>query len=307
MQNLNPSRRNPVLAALLAVVWAATAAAPARSADGDAASAPSAPSAAPAPKPDPPVIERLRASGLDVRPGGIIGRDIRFWLVATEDGRQAFAATTADGSLMLGKIYAPDGALTLDTEGRTPMFLDPAERRAHGLARLTGATPTPATDFAWRSRDRRAGGGDGGAAPGSVWDLLGHATAIEEGRAGAALVYVFVDPHCHYCHRQWDVLRKKVSAGELRVRWVPVAVLERSRADPGVAGGLLADPRPETLAAWMREQRVRRVQPSESEPAKKALAANMALFEALKVPSVPAILYKDKAGALVKRVGVTDL
>ena len=304
---MNPScrnRRHPILAALLVVVCAASAAPPARSADGDA---PSAPSAAPAPPPAPPVIERLRATGLDVRPGGTIGRDIRFWLVATKDGRQAFAATTADGSLMLGKIYAPDGTLTLDTEGRTPMFLDPAERRAHGLARLTGATPTPATDFAWRSRDRRAGGGDGGAAPGSVWDLLGHATAIEEGRAGAALVYVFVDPHCHYCHRQWDVLRKKVSAGELRVRWVPVAVLERSRADPGVAGGLLADPRPETLAAWMREQRVRRVQPSESEPAKKALAANMALFEALKVPSVPAILYKDKAGALVKRVGVTDL
>ena len=307
MQNLNPSRRNPVLAALLAVVCAATAAAPAaapaRSADGDAASAPSAPSApsaAPAPKPDPPVIERLRASGLDVRPGGIIGRDIRFWLVATEDGRQAFAATTADGSLMLGKIYAPDGALTLDTEGRTPMFLDPAERRAHGLARLTGAPPTPATDFAWRTPGRQATAEP----PGTVWDRLGHATTIEEGRVGAPLVYIFVDPYCSYCHRQWEVLRKKVQAGALRVRWAPVAALERSQADLGVAGGLLADPRPETLAAWMREHRVR---PSESEAAKKALGANMALFEALKAPSVPALLYKDKAGKLVTRIGVTDL
>ena len=301
---MNSFCRKPFLAALLVAVWASTVAAPARSADGDAppAAKPPAP-AAPAARsgsPDPPVVERLRASGLDVQPGGIIGREFRFWLIAAKDGRRAFAATTAEGFLVLGKIYSPDGSLSLDTEGERPLFLDVEESRAHGLARLTGATPTPATDFAWRTPGRQAAAGP----PGSVWDLLGHATAIEEGRAGAPLVYIFVDPYCSYCHRQWEVLRKKVNAGTLRVRWVPVAALDRSHADLGVAGGLLADPRPETLAVWMREQRVRR---SESEAAKKALGANMALFQALKVPSVPAILYKDQSGKLVKRVGVTDL
>ena len=83
-----------------------------------------------------------------------------------------------------------------------------------------------------------------------------------------------------------------------------MAALDRSQADLSVAGGLLADPRPEILAAWMRDQRVR---PSESEAVKKALGANMALFQALKAPSVPVILYKNKAGKLVTRVGVTDL
>ena len=290
---MNPSRRKPVLAALLVAFWASNVAAPARSADSDA------PPAARSGPPDPPVVERLRASGLDVQPGGIIGREFRFWLIAAKDGRRAFAATTAEGYLVLGKIYSPDGALNLDTEGQTPLFLDAEDRRAHGLARLTGATPTPATDFAWRTPGRRAAG-----PPGTVWDLLGHATAIEEGRAGAPLVYIFVDPYCSYCHRQWEALRQKVQAGALRVRWVPVAALDRSQADLGVAGGLLADSRPETLAVWMREHRVRR---SESEAAKKALGANMALFQALKVPSVPVILYKDKAGKLVTRVGVTDL
>lgn len=287
---MNPScrkRRKPILTALLVAVWASNVTAPARSADG----------AAP---PAPPVVERLRASGLDVQPGGIIGHDFRFWLIAAKDGRRAFAATTAEGYLVLGKIYSPDGSLSLDTEGERPLFLDAEDRRAHGLARLTGATPTPATDFAWRTPGRRAAAGP----PGTVWDLLGHATAIEEGRAGAPLVYIFVDPYCSYCHRQWEVLRKNVQAGALRVRWVPVAALDRSQADLSVAGGLLADPRPETLAAWMREHRVR---PSESEAVKKALGANMALFQALKAPSVPVILYKDKAGKLVTRVGVTDL
>ncbi|MFO1419452.1 MAG: hypothetical protein U1F59_00530 [Candidatus Competibacteraceae bacterium] len=301
---MNPSRRKPILAALLVAAWALTVAVPARSADGDAPSttpaSPQAPPAARSGPPDPPVVERLRASGLDMQPGGIIGRDFRFWLIAAKDGRRAFAATTSEGYLVLGKIYSPDGSLNLDTEGQTPLFLDAEDRRAHGLARLTGATPTPATDFAWRTPGRRAAAGP----PGTVWDLLGHATAIEEGRVGAPLVYIFVDPYCSYCHRQWEVLRKKVQAGSLRVRWALVAALDRSQADLGVVGGLLADPRPETLAVWMREQRVRR---SESEAAKKALGANMALFQALKAPSVPAILYKDKTGKLVTRVGVTDL
>lgn len=297
---MNASRRKPVLAALLVAVWTLTGAAPARSADSDAL--PAAPAARSGP-PDPPVVERLRASGLDVQPGGIIGRDLRFWLIAAKEGRRAFAATTAEGYLVLGKIYAPDGSLNLDTEGQTPLFLDAEDRRAHGLARLTGAPPTPATDFAWRTPGRRAAA-EVGPPPGSVWDLLGHATAIEEGRVGAPLVYIFVDPYCSYCHRQWEVLRNKVQAGALRVRWVPVAALDHSQADLGVAGGLLADPRPATLAVWMREHRVQR---AESEAAKTALGANMALFQALKVPSVPVILYKDQAGKLVTRVGVTDL
>jgi len=302
---MNSCQRNPILAALLVAAWASSIVAPARSADGDAPT-PAAPDPASAERAgplDPPVIERLRASGLDVRPGGIIGRDFRFWLIAAQDGRRAFAATTSDGHLVRGKIYAPDGSLALDTEGERPLFLDAEDRRAHGLARLTGASPTPATDFAWRTPGRAAAAGEG-PPPGTVWDLLRHATTIEEGRAGAPLVYIFVDPYCGYCHRQWEVLRNKVQAGALRVRWVPVAALERSQADLGVAGGLLADPRPEILAVWVREQRVRR---SESEAAKKALGANLALFQALEAPSVPAILYKDQAGQLVKRVGVTDL
>ena len=76
-----------------------------------------------------------------------------------------------------------------------------------------------------------------------MWDQLGHATVIE-GKAGAPLVYCFFDPYCPYRHQQWNTLRKKVSAGTLRVRWVPVAVLTASQANLGVVGGLLADPRP---------------------------------------------------------------
>ena len=251
---------------------------------------------------DPPAIDRLRAGGLEVKAGGIIGRDFRFWLITSEEGRQAFVATTAEGYLVRGKIYSPDGTLSFDSEGVPPLYLKEEDRRARGLARLTGAPATASTDFAWRAPAPQAPAPAG--STGTVWDRLGHATAIEEGVPGAPLVYIFIDPYCPYCHQQWRALRRKLAQGKLRVRWVPVAVLSASQDNPGVTGGLLADPRPETLAGWMRERRVR---PDESAPAKRALGLNSALFQALAAPSVPAILYKDKTGRLITKVGVSDL
>lgn len=268
------------------------------------------PAIAPPATPDPAVIEQLRATGLAVQLGGVLGHDLRFWLVTDAEGRQAFIATTQEGFLIRGRVYAPEGALYLDTEGPTPLYGSERERRAQGLARLTGVPRRADTDLTWRVPNTPGATPSGATVLGAmtpgatVWDQLGHATVIEEGRAGAPLVYIFFDPDCPYCHQQWDALRKKVTAGALRVRWVPVAVLTTSQANLGVVGGLLADPRAETLTGWMRTRRVRL---DASEAAKRALGLNMALFQALKVPSVPAAIYKDQTGRLVRKVGVADL
>ncbi len=260
------------------------------------------PDAAP---PDPVAIEHLRETGVTVKRVGVIGHDLRFWRVTDADGRQAFIATTREGFVIRGQVYSPDGSLTLDTEGSTPLYRSEPERRAHGLARLTGAPLQAETDLTWR-RPNKLGVADTSRTdtPRTVWDQLGHATVIEEGKAGAPLVYCFFDPYCPYCHQQWNTLRKKVSAGTLQVRWVPVAVLTASQANLGVVGGLLADPRPETLSAWMRARRIR---PDTSEATQRALGLNMALFQALKVPQVPALIYKDPTGRVIRKAGVADL
>ena len=302
----------PSIAVGLAVSLTLTAMLPARSEDRTAG--PTIPSPLPAeafpalrekptPSSDPPALERLRAKGLTVKGGGRIGRELRFWLLRSPEGREAFVATTAEGFLLRGKIYAEDGALLIDTEGHSPLSLSEGDRRAHGLSWLTGLPTTAETDLRWRIPHVQ-GGSKPPMSSGAVWDQLGRATAIEEGRAGAPLVYIFVDPYCSYCHRQWHRLREKVRRGTLRVRWVPVAVLAGSQSNLGVVGGLLADPTPETLAGWMRDRRVR---PDESEAAQRALGLNRALFQALNVPSVPALIYKDRTGQPVTRVGVTDL
>lgn len=297
--------------ALLALGWSLTVVPPARAADGDAVpnpaarpSTPDAPREKRTPPPEPPVIERLRARGVEVKSAGLIGRELRFWLVRSADGRDAFVATTAEGYLLRGKIYHPDGALALDTEGDPPLYLDEEGRRAHGLPLLTGAPPTAKTDLWWRIPHRQGGPKPPAGSSGTVWDQLGQATAIEEGKAGAPLVYIFIDPYCPYCHHQWSALREKVRQGKLRVRWVPVAVLSDSQSHLDVVQGLLRDPSAETLAGWMRE---RRVAPDDSEATQVALGRNLALFQALKASSVPALIYKDQTGQLITRVGLTDL
>ena len=249
---------------------------------------------------EPSVVHSLRTRNLDVTAAGRIGHDLRFWLVRTSAGREALVATTAEGYLIRGKIYAPDGTLRLDTEGDSPLYLRPEDRRRHGLSLLTDAPLTAETDLRWRTPQSQ-GGLKPSVVSRAVWDHLGQATVIEEGQAGAPLVYIFIDPYCQYCHQQWSILREKVRQGRLHVRWVPVAVLSRSQGDLGVVQGLLDDPRPGTLAAWMRHQRIRS---HDSEAAKRALGLNMALFQALRVSSVPALVYKDRTGQQVTKVGL---
>lgn len=250
--------------------------------------------------PEPEVIQRLRTHGFAVKPVGVIGRELPFWLLRAPDGEESLVITTPEGFLIRGQIYAPDGSLNLDTEGHPPVHRSAERRHALGFAPVTGLPP--ATEAHSGSPVKPAPSRPTPA--GTVWDQLGQATIIEEGVVGAPLVYIFIDPYCPYCHQQWSALRPSVRQGKLRIRWVPVAVLRASQQQLGIAQGLLRDPSAETLADWMRNQRVRT---DDSEATQVALARNMALFLALKVPSVPAIIYKDSTGQLVKKVGLTEL
>lgn len=47
---------------------------------------------------------------------------------------------------------------------------------------------------------------------------------VEEG-SGNNLVYVIFDPVCPHCHKTWEVLQPYVQRGLLRVRWIPVILL----------------------------------------------------------------------------------
>ena len=108
-----------------------------------------------------------------------------------------------------------------------------------------GSPPAPALDDSLAAVETLVRGAIG---PEAVWADLGQATAIEEGARDAPLVYVFIDPYCPYCHQQWRLLRQAITDGKLRVRWVPVVVLEASKRQLPRVLGLLPPNAAEGLA-----------------------------------------------------------
>lgn len=251
----------------------------------------------------PAAIQRMVDTGAVVKGQGIIG-DLAFWVVQSTSTRAVFL-TSPSGLLIRGKVYLPDGSLKFDTEAEQPLVLPspaaaaepalPASQRPKLATREQRNTEMKAAlDLA-----RRPSG------PEAVWADLVYATGIQEGVAEAPLVYGFIDPLCPYCHQQWQALREKIEAGELQVRWVPIAILERTKRNlPQVLGMLAPSATAVDLQQWMT---AKKPLPDDTPLAKLNLVKNMALFSRLGSKHVPTLIYKNVVGDVVMRTGFTPL
>ena len=273
------------------------------------------PPVAPAPaEAYPAAIQTLLDRGGRLAGRGVVG-DLPFWTIETPAGQQTYV-TSPRGLMIRGQVYDSGGLLKLDTTAAVPVILDPARQRREGLEPLLGgmgpvpppsagltdgSPPPPALDNSLAAVETLVRGATG---PEAVWADLGQATAIEEGARDAPLVYVFIDPHCPYCHQQWRLLRQAITDGRLRVRWVPVVVLEASKRQLPRVLGLLPPNDAEGLARWM----TRHVGESRTDAqAKLALVRNQALFGRLQANKVPALLYRAADGQVILRSGLSPL
>ena len=68
---------------------------------------------------------------------------------------------------------------------------------------------------------------------------------------GGAVMYVYFDPNCIYCHELYDHLQKYIRAGQVTVSWIPVAFLKRDSV--GKAEAILAAPDPARALARNEE------------------------------------------------------
>ena len=279
------------------------------------AGVPVAPPVAPAPaEAYPAAIQTLLDRGGRLAGRGVVG-DLPFWTIETPAGQQTYV-TSPRGLMIRGQVYDSGGLLKLDTTAAVPVILDPARQRREGLEPLLGgmdpvpppsagltdgSPPAPALDDSLATVETLVRGAIG---PEAVWADLGQATAIEEGARDAPLVYVFIDPHCPYCHQQWRLLRQAVVDGKLRVRWVSVVVLEASKRQLPRVLGLLPPTDAEGLARWMTHH-VGEFRADAQ--AKLALARNQALFGRLQANKVPALLYRAADGQVILRAGLSPL
>jgi thiol:disulfide interchange protein DsbG len=262
----------------------------------------------------PAAIQTLLDRGGRLAGRGMVG-DLPFWTIETPAGQQTYV-TSPRGLVIQGQLYDSGGLLKLDTAAAVPVIADPARQRREGLQPLLGGTntvlpptagladgspPAAARDDSLAAVETLIRGATG---PEAVWADLGQATTIEEGARDAPLVYVFIDPYCPYCHQQWRLLRQTITDGRLRVRWVPVVVLEASKRQLPRVLGLLPPTDAEGLARWMTHH-VGEFRTDAQ--AKLALARNQALFGRLQANKVPALLYRAADGRVVLRAGLSPL
>ena len=262
----------------------------------------------------PAAIQTLLDRGGRLAGRGMVG-DLPFWTIETPAGQQTYV-TSPRGLVIQGQLYDSGGLLKLDTAAAVPVIADPARQRREGLQPLLGGTntvlpptagladgspPAAARDDSLAAVETLIRGATG---PEAVWADLGQATTIEEGARDAPLVYVFIDPYCPYCHQQWRLLRQAITDGRLRVRWVPVMVLEASKRQLPRVLGLLPPTGAEGLARWMTHH-VGEFRTDAQ--AKLALARNQALFGRLQANKVPALLYRAADGRVVLRAGLSPL
>jgi thiol:disulfide interchange protein DsbG len=110
-----------------------------------------------------------------------------------------------------------------------------------------------------------------------------------EGSAGP-VVTAFVDLNCVYCSRLWRQLRAPIASGQLRVRWVPVAVIAPD--SEGLAAALLQHPDPvAALAAHESGTQRLAVAPASAATA-DGIAANNALLDIVtnRRPATPVLV-----------------
>jgi len=122
----------------------------------------------------------------------------------------------------------------------------------------------------------------------SIWARLEKLSYVPEGN-GKKTIYVLFDPNCPYCHRLWTSVRSAVAAGNVQIRWLPVAILKES--SKGLGAAIYAARSPSQALADMVN---RQLQPAAiTDAANKKMAYNLLLLRDTGYTGVPTIIYRD--------------
>ena len=137
-----------------------------------------------------------------------------------------------------------------------------------------------------------------------MWGELESSAWIAEGpktKDAKAIVYVFEDSNCGYCHLAWKALQPYEKVG-LQVRWIPVAFLAPDSA--AKAQGLMTAPDANLALADAHANFGKKLTspPAVAPEIKAKLDANAKLMKTWGFTGTPATFYKDKATGKVKAI-----
>ena len=213
------------------------------------------------------------------RPQGLTGAVVR------ANGQPFVAWITPDGKgLLVGALFNDQGDnLTIQAMQANQVVATARSGRA------TGDKPQPAN--------------------GAWIDAVEKADGFTEGRQGM-LVHAFVDLNCGYCSLLYQQLRPLIDRGQVRVHWIPVAILHESSAT--LAAEVMQAPTP---AARLAEHEAKRNasrgagglrgQPP-SARTQQILETNGGLLKVVNegLAATPVMLFRGKNGQVFQHAGL---
>ncbi len=188
------------------------------------------------------------------------------WIVKNPKGQVQTVYTTADGALVAGMLFGPDGMSI--TEKQLAAYHD---KLTGAQAPLPGAQKAPGGAEKLYAETAKAG-----------WVALG--------QSSAPYMYVFMNVACDHCQAYWKALAGAVKDGELQVRLVPYGK-EAVNRDGGAALLSVADP----AAAWasyLGGDGAALAKDKATPAAYAKIDANTALADKWKLPGPPFSLFR---------------
>jgi thiol:disulfide interchange protein DsbG len=116
------------------------------------------------------------------------------------------------------------------------------------------------------------------------------------GKAGAPVMYSFIDPQCPHCHNFVEELKSSgyFDNGQIQLRLIPVGFREETRAQ---AAFLIATPNPEER--WFKHMSGDETAlPAKSEINQQGVQRNLAIMQSWKFNVTPMIIYRGRDGSV---------
>lgn len=222
------------------------------------------------------ILQKMEADGAKV---GFLGHayGLDGWIVADPEGSVSYVYTTAEGGLMSGMLFAPDGSLETMKQ-----LKDYNGRAAFGTqAAMAGAEKSSSKSEKLYAEVEKAN-----------WAALGESTA--------PYLYVFINAGCDHCQEFWKGLEASVKAGSLQVRLVPYGSLELNR--DGAAALLSAEHPEEAWRAYVGGDKAALGKDKIKDGAYLKVDENTALTKNWKLPGPPFTLYRRPADGVVTAI-----
>lgn len=170
------------------------------------------------------------------------------------------------------------------------------EMIARGFATPVDKLPTEAAPTAPTGAGQSAAQG--------LMQAVNQSAGFMEGTSGPTWT-VYIDANCPFCDQLWRNLRNPIAAGQIRVRWVPVAVI--SATSSAKAATLLQSSEPISLMTQHSINGSPVAQSNATAQTESKIQANNAMLRALnagKPPATPTLVIPAKGAAPMIVTGI---